>query len=97
MWSICKKEFNQFFSNLTGYIAIILFLLVNGIFLYMLPDSSIFEYGFASLDKFFSLAPLVLQVWISFSPLPPGFYYFLFRPLPCAPYRKSLKQVLSKF
>lgn len=60
MWSICKKEFNQFFSNLTGYIAIILFLLVNGIFLYMLPDSSIFEYGFASLDKFFSLAPWVL-------------------------------------
>jgi len=60
MWSICKKEFNQFFSNLTGYIAIILFLLINGIFLFMLQDSSIFEYGFASLDKFFELAPWIL-------------------------------------
>lgn len=61
MWSICKKELNQFFSNLTGYIAIILFLLINGIFLFMLRDSSIFEFGYASLDKFFELAPWVLM------------------------------------
>lgn len=61
MWSICKKELNQFFSNLTGYIAIVLFLLINGIFLFMLKDSSIFEYGYASLDKFFELAPWVLM------------------------------------
>ena len=60
MWSICKKELNQFFSNLTGYIAIILFLLVNGIFLFLLKDSSIFEFGYATLDKFFDLAPWVL-------------------------------------
>jgi len=60
MWSICKKELAQFFSNLTGYIAIVLFLLVNGVFLFILPDSSIFEYGYASLDKFFELAPWVL-------------------------------------
>lgn len=61
MWSICQKELNQFFSNLTGYIAIILFLLINGIFLFMLQDSSIFEYGYASLDKFFDLAPWILM------------------------------------
>ena len=60
MWSICKKELNQFFSNLTGYMAIILFLLINGIFLFLLRDSSIFEFGYASLDKFFELAPWVL-------------------------------------
>ena len=60
MWSICKKDLNQFFSSLTGYIAIILFLLVCGIFLFMLNDSSIFDYGYASLEKFFELAPWVL-------------------------------------
>lgn len=60
MWSICKKELNQFFSNLTGYIAIILFLLINGLFLFLLNDSSILEYGYASLDKFFELAPWIL-------------------------------------
>ncbi len=64
MFSICKKELNQFFSNLTGYIAIILFLLINGIFLFMLQDSSIFEYGYANLDKFFELAPWVLMFLI---------------------------------
>jgi len=61
MWSICQKELSQFFSNLTGYIAIILFLLMNGIFLFMLQESSIFEYGYASLDKFFELAPWILM------------------------------------
>jgi len=60
MWSICKKELKQFFSNLTGYIAIILFLLINGLFLFVLKDSSIFDFGYASLDKFFELAPWVL-------------------------------------
>lgn len=60
MWSICKKELHQFFSNLTGYIAIILFLLVNGLFLFVLKDSNLFDFGYATLDTFFELAPWVL-------------------------------------
>ena len=60
MFSICKKEIQQFFSNLTGYIAIILFLLVNGVFLFVLKDNNIFDFGYASLDNFFELAPWVL-------------------------------------
>lgn len=60
MWSICKKDLKQFFSSLTGYITIILFLLVNGIFLFVLNDSNIFDFGYASLDKFFELAPWIL-------------------------------------
>lgn len=60
MWSICKKELQQFFSNLSGYIAIILFLLMNGLFLFVLKDSNIFDYGYATLDKFFELAPWIL-------------------------------------
>lgn len=60
MWSICKKEVNQFFSNLTGYVAIVLFLLVNGLFLFVLKDSNIFDFGYATLDKFFELAPWIL-------------------------------------
>lgn len=59
MLSICKKELHQFFSSLTGYIAIILFLLVNGFFLFVLKDSNIFDFGYASLDKFFELAPWI--------------------------------------
>ncbi len=60
MYSICRKEINRFFSNLTGYIAIILFMLICGIFLFVLPDSSILNNSYATLDNFFSLAPWVL-------------------------------------
>ncbi len=59
MWSIYKKELHQFFSSLTGYTAIILFLLINGIFLFILKDSNLFDFGYASLDKFFDLAPWI--------------------------------------
>ena len=59
MWSICKKELRQFFSSLTGYISIVLFLLVCGLFLFVLPDSNIFDFGYASLDKFFELINII--------------------------------------
>jgi ABC-2 type transport system permease protein len=64
MWSICKKELRQFFSSLTGYIAIIVFLLLSGLMLFVFPDSSIFSFGYATLTPFFELAPLVLLVLI---------------------------------
>ena len=60
MWSICKKEFAHFFGNLTGIIAIVLFLLINGVFLFVLQDSSILDYGYANLDKLFDLSPWIL-------------------------------------
>jgi ABC-2 type transport system permease protein len=63
MWSVCKKELRQFFSSLTGYIAIIVFLLLNGAMLFVFPDN-IFDFGYASLDKFFQLAPWILLLLI---------------------------------
>jgi ABC-2 type transport system permease protein len=54
------KEWRQFFSSLTGYIAIILFLLLMGLFLFVFPDSSILEFGYATLDNFFSIAPYIM-------------------------------------
>lgn len=59
MWSICQKEWKQFFSNLTGYISIILFLLVNGLVLFVL-EGNMLDSGYAGLDSFFDLAPWVL-------------------------------------
>ncbi len=60
MWMICKKEWNQFFSSLTGYIALIVFLLLNGLIFFVFPDTSLLDFGYASLERFFALAPLVL-------------------------------------
>jgi len=64
MWAICKKELRQFFSNLTGYIAIIVFLLLNGVMLFVFPDTDILAFGYATLDKFFELAPWILLLLI---------------------------------
>ncbi|HEY1017535.1 MAG TPA: gliding motility-associated ABC transporter permease subunit GldF [Sediminibacterium sp.] len=60
MWMICKKEWQQFFSSLTGYIALVVFLLLNGLFLFVFPDTSILDFGYASLSSFFNLAPWIL-------------------------------------
>ena len=63
MWSICKKELRQFFSSLTGYIAIVVFLLVNGLVLFVF-ENNIFDFGYATLDRFFQLAPWILLLLI---------------------------------
>jgi ABC-2 type transport system permease protein len=60
MWMICKKEWLQFFSSLTGYLALVIFLLVNGLLLFVFPASSVLDFGYASLDGFFNLAPWIL-------------------------------------
>jgi len=63
MWSVCKKELRQFFSSLTGYIAIIVFLLANGLVLFVF-ENNIFDFGYATLERFFQLAPWILLLLI---------------------------------
>lgn len=59
MQAIFLKELKQFFSSLIGYIAIIVFLLVLGLFMWIFPDTSILDFGYATLDSFFSIAPYI--------------------------------------
>lgn len=59
MVAIARKELKQFFSSLTGYIVLIVFLVINALYLFLLKDSNIFNLGYATLDPFFSLAPWV--------------------------------------
>ena len=71
MKMIFKKEFKSFFSNITGYIVIALFVLANALFLWVLPGQwNVFVSGYASLDALFFLAP-----WL---------YLFCVLPLQCA-------------
>jgi ABC-2 type transport system permease protein len=63
MWPVCKKELRQFLSSLTGYIAIIVFLLANGLVLFVFNDN-IFDFGYATLDRFFQLSPWILLLLI---------------------------------
>ncbi|MFY7963764.1 MAG: ABC transporter permease subunit [Chitinophagaceae bacterium] len=57
---ICKKEWQQFFNSITGYAVIGVFLLLNSLLLFVFPDTSILQFGYASLSSFFDYAPWVL-------------------------------------
>ena len=65
MFQIFKKEFNTFFANPLGYGIIGLFLLINGLLLWVLKsDWNILNSGFADLQGFFDLTPWLFIVLI---------------------------------
>lgn len=54
------KEIKGFFSSLTGYMVIIVFLIINSLFLWVFPgDLNIPDSGYASLDSLFFIAPWI--------------------------------------
>lgn len=60
MRSIYIKEVGNYFNSLIGYLAIGLFLLFTSLLLWVFPDTSILEGGYASLDGFFTITPYLL-------------------------------------
>jgi ABC-2 type transport system permease protein len=60
MLAVFRKEISGFFSSLTGYIVIIVFLLVNSLFMWVLPgELNILDSGYAGLDTLFFISPWV--------------------------------------
>lgn len=60
MFAILKKEINSFFASPIAYLVIGVFLLINGLFLWVFKDDfNILNAGFADLNSFFFLAPWV--------------------------------------
>ena len=60
MFSILKKEINSFFASPIGYLVIAVFLLLNGLFLWLFKgDFNILDNGFADLSSFFLLSPWI--------------------------------------
>ena len=64
MLNISLKEWKQFFTSLTGYMALCLFLLLTGLLLFVFPDTSILVMGYATLAGFFNIAPWLLLFMI---------------------------------
>lgn len=61
MKAISLREIKAFFSSLTGYLVIALFLVINGVLLWFLDgEYNVLQSGFADLSPFFYLAPWVL-------------------------------------
>ncbi|MBN2730526.1 MAG: gliding motility-associated ABC transporter permease subunit GldF [Bacteroidales bacterium] len=60
MFALFKKEVSAFLHSLIGYIVISVFLAVNGLILWVFPSNfNIINYGYATLDGLFFLAPFV--------------------------------------
>ncbi|MGE0020574.1 MAG: gliding motility-associated ABC transporter substrate-binding protein GldG [Draconibacterium sp.] len=58
MYSVFRKEISSFLGSLTGYLVILVFLLVTGLFLWVFPGQyNIPDSGYATLDGLFELAP----------------------------------------
>lgn len=66
MLALIKKEIRSFLSSLTGYLVVIVFLLITGLFLWVFPgtDFNMIDNGYASLETFFVIAPWVFMFLI---------------------------------
>ncbi len=64
MSSLYIKEINAFFGSLTGYLVLALFLVALGLIVWVFPESSVLDYGFADLEALFSYTPYVFTFLI---------------------------------
>ncbi|TDQ14662.1 ABC-2 type transport system permease protein [Algoriphagus boseongensis] len=64
MKSLFFKEINAFLGSLTGYLILILFLVALGLIVWVFPESSVLDYGFADLESLFSYTPYVFTFLI---------------------------------
>ncbi|MEP2667599.1 MAG: gliding motility-associated ABC transporter permease subunit GldF [Cyclobacteriaceae bacterium] len=59
MIQIFIKEFNGFLNSLIAYIVIGVFLTGIGMLMWVFPETSVLDYGYADMDTLFSLGPYV--------------------------------------
>jgi ABC-2 type transport system permease protein len=60
MFALAKKEIQGFFSNITGYLVIAVFLLINSLFLWIFDSGmNILKGGYAGIDGLFIISPWV--------------------------------------
>lgn len=59
MSQVFIKEFNGFLNSLIAYVVIGVFLTAMGLLVWVFPETSVLEYGYADLDTLFSMGPYV--------------------------------------
>jgi ABC-2 type transport system permease protein len=60
MKEVFFKEVNSFLSSLIAYIVLSVFLIGVGLLVWVFPETSVLEYGYADLETLFSFGPYVL-------------------------------------
>jgi ABC-2 type transport system permease protein len=64
MFALFKKELTGFLGSLLGYIVICVFLVANGLVLWVVPNSNVLDFGYATIDPLFINAPYVFLLLI---------------------------------
>ncbi len=65
MFSLFKKEISSFLSSIVGYVVMLIFLTMLGLFIWVFPgEFNILDSGYAQLDSMFTLAPWVFMFLI---------------------------------
>ncbi len=60
MFSLYRKEIQGFFSNLTGYVVIIIFLLANSVVMWLISGNlNILDAGYATIEPLFIISPWI--------------------------------------
>ena len=57
MISIYNKEITSYLNTFIGYLTIGIFLIISGLLVWVFPEMSILDGGYATLDSFFNIAP----------------------------------------
>jgi ABC-2 type transport system permease protein len=64
MFAIYRKELSVFLSSLIGFVVLFIFLALMGLLLWVVPEYSILDSNYASLDALFDLAPTIFMFLI---------------------------------
>lgn len=59
MLRIFLKEINSFLDSLIGYAVVVVFLVAMGLLMWVFPETSVLDYGFADMGTLFTLGPFV--------------------------------------
>lgn len=60
MWTLFRKEIKEFFSSITGYLVVVVYLAINSLIMWIFPgNSNVLNSGFANLDPLFVISPWV--------------------------------------
>jgi ABC-2 type transport system permease protein len=60
MFHVLSKEFSSFLNTLIAYVVIGVFLVAVGLLVWVFPETSVLDYGYAEMDTLFSFGPYVL-------------------------------------
>jgi ABC-2 type transport system permease protein len=64
MWTVFSKEVNSFLNSLIAYVVIAVFLTGIGLLMWVFPETSVLDYGYADMETLFSFGPYVLMFLI---------------------------------